>query len=180
MALTRTDENELLTALHEGPHEAPRWRTFLDRLRRRTRADHAALIFGHGDAPGPHAPIGLDPAYARLRPGRVYSAEELGDPADQAARGRGAPWPTDARDRARRRQRLDDPVAREGGFRRGGRGCARRARAASGDRAAHPRDIGARAVPRRDGGGGARSHRHGLAARSIATAICPGRAPRRA
>jgi len=101
MALTRTDEMELLTALHEGMHETPRWQRFLDRLRRRTRADTASLIFSQGQAPIHRATqvhagrdvraqaieledlARLDPIpYDRLRPGRVYSPEELIDPSD--------------------------------------------------------------------------------------------------
>lgn len=101
MALTRTDETELLTALHEGMHETPRWQTFLERLRRRTRADYVSLIFAQGQAPMYKATevhagrniraeaqkleelARLDPIpYGRLRPGRVYSPDELLDPAD--------------------------------------------------------------------------------------------------
>lgn len=101
MAITRTDETELLTVLHEGMHERPRWSTFLDRLRRRTRADYVSLIFAQGDVPMHRATESfagrdvraaaerlddlamLDPIpYRRLRPGRVYSADELIDPQD--------------------------------------------------------------------------------------------------
>lgn len=101
MALTRTDETELLTALHEGLHETPRWHTFLERLRRRTRSDYASLIFAQGRAPIHRATqvhagrdvrakaheleelALLDPIpYDRLRPGRVYSPEELIDSSD--------------------------------------------------------------------------------------------------
>ncbi|AHE54227.1 helix-turn-helix transcriptional regulator [Sphingomonas sanxanigenens] len=101
MALSRTDENELLTALHEGMHDQPLWQTFLLRLRARTRADYASLIFRQGDAPMHRATqlfagrdvraeaerlaelATLDPIrYDRLRPGRVYSPEEMIDPAD--------------------------------------------------------------------------------------------------
>lgn len=104
MTLTRTDETELLTQLHEGLHEEPRWGTFLNRLRGRTRADYAALIFRQGDAPIHEATelfsgrnvraagrrlqsgdlYSLDPIrYNELRPGRVYTAEEIIDPDDQ-------------------------------------------------------------------------------------------------
>ncbi|QEH80797.1 LuxR family transcriptional regulator [Sphingomonas sp. C8-2] len=101
MALTRTDEMELLTALHDGLHETPRWGSFLERLRRRTRADYASLIFSQGQAPIHRATqvhagrdvrarahefeelARLDPIpYERLRPGRVYAPEELIDAAD--------------------------------------------------------------------------------------------------
>lgn len=98
MALTRTDETELLTALHEGVHEQPRWATFLGRLRRRTRADHVSLIFQQGQAPvhlatrycagtdqadqggRPDLLTRLNPAtHMKLRPGRVYDSDELDD-----------------------------------------------------------------------------------------------------
>lgn len=101
MSLGRTDETELLTALHEGMHEQPRWQTFLTRLRARTQADYAALIFRQGDAPVHRATqlfagrnlraqaerlselALLDPIrYERLRPGRVYAPEEMIDPED--------------------------------------------------------------------------------------------------
>jgi len=104
MTLTRTDETELLTQLHEGMHEESRWGTFLNRLRGRTRADYAALIFRQGDAPIQDATelfsgrnvraagrrlqsgdlYSLDPIrYNELRPGRVYTAEEIIDPDDR-------------------------------------------------------------------------------------------------
>lgn len=104
MALNRIDETELLPPLHEGMHEEPRWTTFLNRLRRSTRADYAGLIFRQGDAPIHEATelfsgrnvraagrqlqsgdlYALDPIrYNELRPGRVYSAEEMIDPDDR-------------------------------------------------------------------------------------------------
>lgn len=104
MTLSRVDEIELLPPLHEGMHEAPRWATFLNRLRGRTRADYAGLIFRQGDAPIHEATelfsgrnvrvagrqlqngdlYALDPIrYNELRPGRVYSAEEMIDPDDR-------------------------------------------------------------------------------------------------
>ncbi len=101
MALSRTDEIDLLTALYEGLHEDPRWTTFLSRVQRRTRADHVSLICGQGDAPLHNSTqwfagrdvraqaeqlsglAALDPtSYYRLRPGRVYSATELMHPED--------------------------------------------------------------------------------------------------
>jgi DNA-binding CsgD family transcriptional regulator len=101
MALSRTDEIDLLTALYEGLHEDPRWATFLSRVQRRTRADHVSIICGQGDAPIHSATqwfvgsdmraqaqqlselAALDPTpYHRLRPGRVYSATELMHPED--------------------------------------------------------------------------------------------------
>jgi DNA-binding CsgD family transcriptional regulator len=39
------DEAALVSALFDGVHETPLWATFLDRLRRRTGADYATLIF---------------------------------------------------------------------------------------------------------------------------------------
>jgi DNA-binding CsgD family transcriptional regulator len=99
--LSRSDEIDLLTVLHEGLHEDPRWSTFLARMQRRTGADHVSLIVGQGDVPIHRATqwfagrdmraqaeqfadlAALDPTpYHRLRPGRVYSATELIDPQD--------------------------------------------------------------------------------------------------
>ncbi|WP_174274057.1 helix-turn-helix transcriptional regulator [Sphingomonas bacterium] len=89
MALTRSDEDELLTAIHEGHRETPPWSTFLARLRRRLRADRAILLTGaNGQAvhvwqagrpeevPGA---IGSRDAeiLAGLRIGRRYSLAEL-------------------------------------------------------------------------------------------------------
>ena len=68
MALSRSDEVDLLTVLHEGPHEAPPWATFTARLQRRTRADEVRLTVGTGE-------FG-----ERLRLGRVYAAAELVEP----------------------------------------------------------------------------------------------------
>jgi DNA-binding CsgD family transcriptional regulator len=101
MAITRTDETELLPPLHDGMHETPLWATFLDRLRRRTGASYVAMIFREAGVAMHMAaqfysgrniraaamPLGdlrgLDPIpYDRLRPGRVYSADELVDPQD--------------------------------------------------------------------------------------------------
>jgi len=101
MALSRSDEVDLLTVLHEGLHEEPRWATFLARMQRRTRADHVSLIVAQGDLPvylssqwfagrdvrGQAQQLAdlaaLDPTpYHRLRPGRVYSAMEMIDPDD--------------------------------------------------------------------------------------------------
>lgn len=96
--LSRTDETELLEPLHAGVHEAPPWGTFLARLRQRVRAEAAALVVGgtvldagidaerlrvEADLP----PFGA-PAFAALRPGRVYAGEELADPLRAAARRR--------------------------------------------------------------------------------------------
>ncbi|SFR92223.1 helix-turn-helix transcriptional regulator [Sphingomonas jatrophae] len=101
MTLSRSDEIDLLTVLHDGVHEEPRWATFLGRMLRRTRADHVSLIVAQGDTPIHRAAqwfagrdvrsqadrldhlAGLDPTpYHRLRPGRVYAATEMMDPQD--------------------------------------------------------------------------------------------------
>lgn len=39
------DETDLLPAVYDGPFEQPMWSTLLDRLRQRTRADHAGILF---------------------------------------------------------------------------------------------------------------------------------------
>jgi hypothetical protein len=52
MALSRTDETELLTALYDGPFGEPPWDVFLRRMLRRTGADEASLIF-QGARAGP-------------------------------------------------------------------------------------------------------------------------------
>ena len=111
MSITRQDETELLTALHEGPLETSPWSIFLERLRRRLRADHATLLLARADSAGSPA-IELHPAerfpdvtpppllatlyrldaasFARLRPSRVYSQDDLIEPID-ARRKSGAP-----------------------------------------------------------------------------------------
>jgi DNA-binding CsgD family transcriptional regulator len=90
MVLTRTDENELLTALYAGVFDAPPWGLFLTRLRAKTDADicriwlplagdtgawrevQSAASRTAGDSPNGLAPFG------DLRPGRVYGGAELG------------------------------------------------------------------------------------------------------
>ncbi len=47
------DETDLLPAVYDGPFEQPMWSTLLDRLRQRTRADHAGILFNL-----PHATYG--------------------------------------------------------------------------------------------------------------------------
>lgn len=98
MSLRRTDETELLTALHDGLEEQPRWHNFVERLRRRTQADYASLIVGRGGVPIQHAAetragrdirsaLGELDDYVRrgsvnydtLRSGRVYAPEDLID-----------------------------------------------------------------------------------------------------
>lgn len=95
MAITRQDETELLTALHEGPMETPPWTTFLERLRRRIGADHAGMAFHRGNDPpalseaaGRSEPLRIEgfnsgePVPGRLlRPGRVHSLGEFRDAA---------------------------------------------------------------------------------------------------
>ncbi|MFW2850480.1 helix-turn-helix transcriptional regulator [Sphingomonas sp. TX0543] len=77
MAFSRIDETDLLLPLHEAAREAPRWRTFLARLRQRTRADSAHLLTSPFGAALP-APFN-DITPERLRPNRVYAAAELGE-----------------------------------------------------------------------------------------------------
>src|SRR5829696_5678184 len=102
MALSRTDETELLTALHEGPFGEPPWHVFLHRLLRRTGADHASLIlqstragaqeamrFFAAPDPWPQAED-LAPSplpCARLRPGRVYDLGEMVELSDSRCEG---------------------------------------------------------------------------------------------
>ena len=105
--LTREDETELLTTLHEGLLEQPLWSTFLARLRARTGAAQASLVLHRGALPATD-PVELtagaaDPPepqrrwldglfrrepllYRRLRPGRVFALAELLDPYDPAHR----------------------------------------------------------------------------------------------
>lgn len=97
--LTPADETNLLTALFSGPLEQPYWTSFLDRLLKRTRADHVGLLIArpgqpiqnaskwsagrdlHDDAYHLSDPVAVDPTpYQRLRPGRVYATMELFDP----------------------------------------------------------------------------------------------------
>lgn len=91
--LRRIDELELLTALYAGVHEPPQWRTFVERLRRRMRADQCWLTIGSDDpdrpsddwlatAPGLAASDasksvpGMIRA-AQQRPGRLYAGADL-------------------------------------------------------------------------------------------------------
>ncbi|QVM82918.1 helix-turn-helix transcriptional regulator [Novosphingobium decolorationis] len=100
MALTSSDETDLLLPLLGAMRETPRFSTFLERLRRRTGARYIALLTRQGDlgkAPitefhagdplptgspvtGSSALFDLDRAhYDSLRPGRVYALGELVD-----------------------------------------------------------------------------------------------------
>lgn len=100
--ITRSDETELLTALHEGIHEDPRWLSFITRLRRRSLADRAALLLRSGKAanwieifaemrggqvrkgqqqvPASIAP----PLYSGLHGDRVYSHHDIFEPGEMA------------------------------------------------------------------------------------------------
>jgi len=102
MQISRTDELDLLTVLHEGMHEQPAWGPFLTRLLRRVRARGARLLVARGDAgiefsaraqlrQGAMRRRSLDEAddpvpYTSLRRERVYSFSEFQAP--QAAAGR--------------------------------------------------------------------------------------------
>ncbi len=98
MQLTSTDETNLLLPLYAGVHDQRAWQTFLERLRRRTGADYASLIFAQGDTPihlskevfsgrnirDEARRLGLESLYEkdrvpydRLRPGRVYHLTEF-------------------------------------------------------------------------------------------------------
>ena len=84
MAMTRQDETDLLTAVHDGPFEQPLWSTFLDRLRARVRADHAGLALHPTGDPGGLIALhsgtqAADGAFStrELRGGRVYAFAEL-------------------------------------------------------------------------------------------------------
>jgi DNA-binding CsgD family transcriptional regulator len=109
MALTSTDETDLILPLYRGMHETPRFATFLERLRRRTEAEYVGLIirreadplsetaefFAGMDLRGKARALGIGELYTlegihreRLRPGRVYAVSEFidHDPAYKARR----------------------------------------------------------------------------------------------
>lgn len=107
MALTSLDETDLLLPLFTGGREESRFSTFLARLRRRTGADHVALLVRSGSEVGEYfagtdlaerarllglpAPADFDRQHQEaLRPGRVYSLSELveHDPLARAERAR--------------------------------------------------------------------------------------------
>ena len=98
MAVTPTDETNLLLPLFEGIFETPVWETFLRRLLVRTGAQRIRMTVRSSAAPGqpalrrrvtsdrfganedPGEPGPLDPsAYAALRPNRVYTLDEMRD-----------------------------------------------------------------------------------------------------
>src|SRR5438034_1303148 len=101
MQISRGDELELLTVLHDGMREQPAWGLFLGRLLRRVGASSVRLILARGDAgieftarpntrvttrsrsvsePGDPIP------YGSLRPHRVYAFSEFPSPAGLAGR----------------------------------------------------------------------------------------------
>lgn len=109
MALTSRDETDLLLPLLGGLRDCPLFSTFLERLRRRTRAVYVSLVIRLRDRADTHDffagpdirarahQLKLDEMnladrvhYDRLRPGRVYSRDELDahDPVLQARRTR--------------------------------------------------------------------------------------------
>lgn len=100
MSLTSRDETDLLLPLYQGVHEEPPFQTFLDRLRRRTRAEYVGLSVRKEDSPladatifhsgidlhGRARELGIEELYmldgvhrSSLRPFRVYSVAEFTD-----------------------------------------------------------------------------------------------------
>ncbi len=91
MSLTRTDENEILTALYNGLSERKPFAAFLDRLRARTIADLTRVAvrsphdsgWFHMEESSTRKDIEFPPPspdmFDQMRPGRVYMAGELGD-----------------------------------------------------------------------------------------------------
>lgn len=96
MALTPTDETNLMLPLFEGMFETPVWETFLRRLLQRTGAQRIRMTvrnstapsqpalrrrvtsdrFSADDDPGEPGPLDAS-AYAALRPNRVYTLDEM-------------------------------------------------------------------------------------------------------
>jgi len=112
MSLTSQDETDLILPLYRGAQEEPHFATFLERLRRRTEADHVAIVIRRSDAPRGearrfHAGIDLaararelgiaelnvleDAQREHLRLGRAYAVAEFvdHDPAYRAQRAAG-------------------------------------------------------------------------------------------
>jgi DNA-binding NarL/FixJ family response regulator len=85
--LTGADETDLLLPLFDGAMRRARFGAFLNRLLRRTRADHAALLLPDESfvAGTPMPALGDQIRAAGLRAGRVYALAEL--PAAGAASG---------------------------------------------------------------------------------------------
>ena len=112
MALTSTDETDLLLPLYQGVHEEPRFSTFLHRVMRRTRAEYVGLVVRGDRNPDANATVffagqdlhgmarerGIEELYmlegihhSSLRPYRVYDVSEFvdHDPDYKAKRERG-------------------------------------------------------------------------------------------
>ena len=102
MQISRTDELDLLTVLHDGMHEQPAWGVFLGRLLRRVGADSVRLLMARGDA-GFETAVRLNSRhvatrlravneagdaipYGSLRPQRVYDFAEFQTPPPGAGR----------------------------------------------------------------------------------------------
>ncbi|HEX7822304.1 MAG TPA: helix-turn-helix transcriptional regulator [Sphingobium sp.] len=99
MVLTRTDENELLTALYAGLFQEMPWRLFLTRLRARTEADVCRLFIRpagvvewrptdtvEARSPDTESFAPEPPVFEDLRGGRVYAGDELPGRVDGRAR----------------------------------------------------------------------------------------------
>src|SRR5690606_19462896 len=69
--LTIIDQNDLLTALYDGPFDQPLWSTFLERLRARLNATYAGIVFRPPDRPEGSRIIELS---AGERPSPEFSA----------------------------------------------------------------------------------------------------------
>lgn len=107
MVLTRTDENELLTALHAGVFEGNPWELFLNRLLARTEAELCSIaIRPVADAPWQRVTSvrrkgegalrvqeAVHPSFDDMRPGRVYSIEDFISGPDFSARYMRVNWP---------------------------------------------------------------------------------------
>ena len=107
MAITPTDETNLLLPLFDGIFETPVWETFLRRLMQRTGAQRVRMAVRSSTAPSqpplrrrvaadrfaalgdPGEPEAFDAAlYASLRPNRVYTLDEIREFDDPVARKR--------------------------------------------------------------------------------------------
>lgn len=107
MAITPTDETNLLLPLFDGIFEVPVWETFLRRLMQRTGAQRVRMAVRSSTAPSqpplrrrvvadrfaarsdPGEPEVFDAAlYASLRPNRVYTLDEIREFDDPVARKR--------------------------------------------------------------------------------------------
>ncbi|MEZ5744100.1 MAG: helix-turn-helix transcriptional regulator [Sphingomonadaceae bacterium] len=112
MALTSRDETDLLLPLYRGMQETSRFRTFLERVQRRTGAEYVGIVVRKDDSPLRDATEffagmdlralahaeGIEDLYTleslhhdMLRPGRVYSTSDFADhdPTYQAQRKEG-------------------------------------------------------------------------------------------